>query len=218
MSAHRIALSLLPLCAAMALSACATSMPPDSTPRGGGTVGTTPAPATGGDAQMARAETRRLTPDELSNTGGWTLRTASGADGARVAALFPEGHEAVLTFDRERVSAHAGCNRISGSYRSTRDSLTLDLSVMTKMRCPDPLNQADAALSERLTGRFRAELLEGMPVRLRLTAEDGSVYVFEARPLQLSDLHSVRPHTLKRSDEPRRSNDVRANVFLKGGF
>ena len=135
-----------------------------------------------------------------------------------MAALFPADHEVVLTFDRERISAHAGCNRMSGNYRSTRDSLTLDLSVMTKMRCPDPLNQADATLSERLTGRFRAELLEGMPVRLRLTAEDGSVYVFDARPLNLSDLQSLQPRTLRTAEELRRSQDPRTNVFLKGGF
>ena len=57
--------------------------------------------------------------------------------------------------------------------------------MMTKRGCPDPLNRVDAELSERLSAGFRAVIFEGMPLQLRLTAEDGSVYRFERVPTAL---------------------------------
>lgn len=202
MLARRIATSLLPLCTLAALAACAATpapspaSPPLSEPVGDASAGSGSAGAGSGESAQARADTRRLSGNELE--GGWALRGATDAAGARVAELFPElpaeaaaaqpggKLEVTLEFDTEgRVSAYAGCNRMAGSYRVGRDRLTLDLSMMTKRACPDPLNRADAALSERLSAGFRATILEGMPVQLRLVAEDGSVYVFERVPTRL---------------------------------
>lgn len=202
MLARRIATSLLPFCALAALAACATTpasspmSPPRSEPVGEASGGSASAAAGAGDTAQTRVETRRLGGNELE--GSWALRSATDGAGARVAELFPElpaeaaaaqpGGKVVATleFDTEgRVSAYAGCNRMAGSYRVSRDRLTLDLSMMTKRGCPDPLNRADAVLSERLSAAFRAAILEGMPLQLRLVAEDGSVYVFERVPMRL---------------------------------
>lgn len=202
MFARRIAHSLLPFCALAALAACAAtpaSSPtpsPLSEPVGAASRGAAPAGAGPGDIARTRVETRRLSGNELE--GGWALRSATDAAGTRVAELFPELSaeaaaaqpggklEATLEFDTEgRVSAYAGCNRMAGSYRVSRDRLTLDLSMMTKRACPDPLNRADAALSERLSAGFRATIVEGMPLQLRLVAEDGSEYVFARVPMRL---------------------------------
>lgn len=199
MSVRRIAPSLLPLCAFVALAACAAAPAPSVAPPASVAVGDPgAAPAPGADATTAqtRPQTRRLSGNELE--GGWALRRATDAAGARIEALFPQmpaeaaaaqpggKFETVIEFDTTgRVSAYAGCNRMAGTYKASRDRLSLDLSMMTKRGCPDPLNHADAALSQRLGAGFRAVILEGMPLQLRLTAEDGSVYLFERVPMQL---------------------------------
>lgn len=202
MPARRIAPSLLPLCALLALTACAgtpASSPAPAPGPGAATEapGGATSPGTGsGETPQAGADTRRLSGNELE--GSWALRSATDAAGARIDALFPEVPaevaaaqpggklEATLEFDTEgRVSAYAGCNRIAGSYKVVRDRLTLSLTMMTKRGCPDPLNRVDAELSERLSAGFRAVIFEGMPLQLRLTAEDGSVYRLERVPTAL---------------------------------
>ena len=205
MSVRRIASSLLPCCAFIALAACAATQAPPTAPAApsepagsAASAPESPAPsaAPDGDLPVAQLKTRRLSANELE--GGWVLRTATDAAGARIDELFPALSadaaaaqpggkiEATLEFDTEgRVSAYAGCNRMSGSYQAAGGRLTLDLSMMTKRGCPDPLNRADAALSERLSAGFRATILERMPLQLRLVAEDGSVYMFERVPMRL---------------------------------
>ena len=203
MPVRRFATSLLPLCALVALTACAAAPPPSSAPPpASGAIAEAPGAAaspaaSSGETAQAQVKTRRLSGNELE--GSWALRSATDAAGARIEALFPQmpaeaaaaqpggKFEAVIEFDTTgRVSAYAGCNRMAGSYRASRgDRLTLDLSMMTKRGCPDPLNLADAALSERLSASFRAVIVEGAPLQLRLTAEDGSEYMFEWMPTQL---------------------------------
>ena len=136
-------------------------------------------------ATLERADRRPISRNELVNSGGWVLELATTADGQRLDALFPDGEPYTLKFDEQGVSARGSCNTLRGDYGAGPQRLDIDLSISTRMACPDNRNRADAALAERLKGRLKADLRETMPMRLRIIAQDGSVLVFRALPFSL---------------------------------
>ena len=152
--------------------------------------------ATGAAAQIAvpgvidiptleRADRRPLTTNELVNSGGWVLELATGADGQRIDALFPEGDPYTLTFTEDGVTARGSCNTLRGRYGAGSQRLDVELAISTRMACPDDRNRGDAALAEVLKGRMKADLRETMPLRLRVTTPDGSVLVFRKHMLRM---------------------------------
>lgn len=156
----------------------------------GATAGTTPDDA--GDAAGATAATAagsggerslRVDRDELINTGGWRLASASGSDGA--AAVRAPGIAFDISFDREGISANGGCNTIRGTYTVSGKRMRFDVAITTRMSCSDDKNLADRSFVELMNQSFQAELLEPMPYRLRLTGDGGQVLVFQAKPMQL---------------------------------
>lgn len=136
-------------------------------------------------ATLERADRRPLTRDGLMNSSGWVLELATTADGQRLDVLFPEGEPYTLKFDEQGVSARGSCNTLRGQFGAGARRLDVDLAISTRMACPDDRNRADAALAGLLKGRMKADLRETMPLRLRLTAEDGSVLVFRDLPFGL---------------------------------
>lgn len=150
----------------------------------GATTGTTPDAA--GDAAAAGSggeRSLRVDRDELINTGGWRLDSASGGDGA--AAVRAPGIAFDISFDREGISANGGCNTIRGTYTVSGKRMSFDVAITTRMSCSDDKNLADRSFVELMNQSFQAELLEPMPYRLRLTGDGGQVLVFQAKPMQL---------------------------------
>lgn len=154
----------------------------------GATTGTTPDAASdaAGDATAAGSgdeRSLRVDRDELINTGGWRLASASGGDGA--AAVHAPGIAFDISFDREGISANGGCNTIRGTYTVSGKRMSFDVAITTRMSCTDDKNLADRSFVELMNQSFQAELLEPMPYRLRLTGDSGQVLVFQAKPMQL---------------------------------
>lgn len=84
----------------------------------------------------------------------------------------------LLTADGTRASGFAGCNRMTGRYELSGDSLRLGPVATTRMACPPPMMQTEQAYTAALaaTRRYRVrgttlELLDGDgKVRARLTS------------------------------------------------
>lgn len=137
----------------------------------------------GADAGAAgEGRSVRVDRDELINTGGWTLASATGAESA--AAVRAEGIAFAMTFDRGEVVANGGCNTIRGGYTLSGKRMSFEVAITTRMACTDDKNLADRSFVELLNREFKAELLEPQPYRLRLTDDTGQVLEFQAKPLQ----------------------------------
>lgn len=135
-----------------------------------------------GTAGAGEGRSLRVDRDELVNTGGWTLTSASGGEGAT--ALRAPGIEFTMTFTRGEVSASGGCNQLRGTYTASGKRMQFDIAIATRMSCTDDRNLADRSFVELLNREFKAELLEPMPYRLRLTADTGEVLEFQSQPLR----------------------------------
>ncbi len=133
---------------------------------------------------VSDASKLRVDKTELMNVGSWKLESAHGADKAGIDVLFVEGAAYEMKFDRDQVAVVGGCNHLRGSYSGSK-RMVFDVAIATRMACKDDRNLADQRMSELLSGTYTAELLESQPMRLRLTAEDGTVLMFVATPLQL---------------------------------
>lgn len=144
------------------------------------------AASTPGETSASGAERERTASfdrDELVNTGGWMLQSASAA-GAEIAEVRAPGIAFEMTFSGNDVSASGGCNQLRGSYTATGKRLEMTLAIATRMACTDDKNLADRRFSEMMSGSFKAELLQPQPYRLRLTSDAGDVFVFQAKPIQ----------------------------------
>jgi heat shock protein HslJ len=141
--------------------------------------------ASGTAASTERERTARFNRDELINTGGWTLRSANAAGGADIAEIRAAGMNFEMTFSGDEVSAAGGCNRLRGEYTAAVERLEMTLNIVTRMSCTDDKNIADRLFSELMSQPFKVELLEPQPYRMRLTGEDGTVLLFQAKPIQL---------------------------------
>lgn len=148
-----------------------------------GTASDAAGDAAGDTAGSGDERSRRVDRDELINTGGWTLASASGGDGAT--AVRAPGIAFDMSFDRGEVSANGGCNTIRGTYTVSGKRMSFDVAITTRMSCTDDKNLADRSFVELMNQSFQAELLEPMPYRLRLTGDGGQVLVFQAKPMQL---------------------------------
>lgn len=154
-------------------------------------TGDSPADATAGpsgNADAAGAERERTATfnrDELVNTGGWTLQSATAADGAGIAEVRVADAEFAMTFSGGNVSAQGGCNQLSGSYVISGKRLEMTLNIATRMSCSDDRNLADRRFSELMSQSFKVELLQPQPYRMRLTSDSGDVLVFQAKPIPL---------------------------------
>ena len=95
-----------------------------------------------------------LPPDTLAGSN-WTFVSIGGRP---VASDRPTS----LQFDRDRLSGSAGCNRFSGRYAATEDTLTAGPLMATEMACPGM--EAEQAFFK----------LMATPVRLTF-ADDGTL-------------------------------------------
>lgn len=167
--------SILPLFAACVLSvstACASSS-------SGADVSGNDAAASADDGERSIRANR----NELVNTGGWSLTSATG--GTQAEALRAPGVAFVMKFAGDGISANGGCNDLRGTYAISGRQMRFDMAIATRMSCEDAKNLADRSFVELMNRSFKAELLEPLPYRLRLTSDDGQVLVFEQLPMKL---------------------------------
>jgi heat shock protein HslJ len=64
-----------------------------------------------------------------------------------------DGAEVTLTFERQRLSARAGCNTLFGGFEIDAGALIADQLAQTHMGCDDALQAQDAWLSELVQDR-----------------------------------------------------------------
>lgn len=82
------------------------------------------------------------------------------------------GHRLTLEFQGDRISAHAGCNTMSGSFSIEGDVLHVPLLAQTMKACPGPLMMQDRWVSTLLTSEPTIALSGH---HLRITGTDGMV-------------------------------------------
>lgn len=136
------------------------------------------APADAGD----KVRSLRVDRNELVNTGGWRLASATGAQADTLRA---PGVAFEVSFTGKEVRANGGCNDLRGTYTVSGKRMAFQIAIATRMSCADEKNRADQAFSERMNRSFKAELLEPLPYRLRLTSDDGQVMEFEQLPMKI---------------------------------
>jgi heat shock protein HslJ len=118
-----------------------------------GCGGATPAPSTTEPAS-GRVD------DATLGARHWQLVEATGADGARLADLFPDPARPIqLDFAEGRVSVSNACNRMSGSYRLEGERLSVGDVMQTEMACEEARMRAEAAIGRvlRAGGTLRLE-------------------------------------------------------------
>lgn len=105
-----------------------------------------------------------LPPETLTNTS-WTI-VAIGDEAV-------SGDRYVLRFEQGRISGRAGCNRFSGSYSQSGETLTAGPLAMTRMACPEPGMTHEARATRILGGPVRISFPE--PETLILTGANGAI-------------------------------------------
>lgn len=127
----------------------------------------------------ARERTLHVDRDELINTGGWTLTATTAPGGAPVAATVPFR----LVFDRKTVAVKGGCPTLQGDYTLVGKRMGFALAATVGEDCTGDAAQASAAFLATLNHTFEGALVEPLPYRLRLTADDGTVLEFQSQPM-----------------------------------
>jgi heat shock protein HslJ len=127
----------------------------------------------------ARERTLHVDRDELVNTGGWTLTTTTAPGGAPVAAATPFR----LVFDRRTVTVKGGCPKLQGDYTLVGKRMGFTLAAAVGEDCTADAAQASAAFLTTIDRTFEGALVEPLPYRLRLTADDGTVLEFQSQPM-----------------------------------
>ncbi|MGN6152922.1 MAG: META domain-containing protein [Lysobacteraceae bacterium] len=127
----------------------------------------------------ARERTLPVDRDELVNTGGWTLTTTTAPGGAPVAAPVPFR----LVFDRRTVAVKGGCPALQGDYTFAGPRMGFALAATIGADCTGDAAQASAAFLATLNRTSAGALVEPLPYRLRLIADDGTVLEFQSQPM-----------------------------------
>jgi hypothetical protein len=127
----------------------------------------------------ARERTRLVDRDELVNTGGWTLTTTTAPGGAPIAATVPLR----LVFDRKTVAVKGGCPALLGDYTLVGKRMGFTLTAAVGEDCTGDAAQASGAFLATINRTFEGALVEPLPYRLRLTADDGTMLEFQSQPM-----------------------------------
>ena len=113
-----------------------------------------------------RLRRRILPPERLADTD-WTIVEI---DGQAV-----QGPNYFLQFTADRLSGLAGCNRFSGGYSQSGETLTIGPVAATRMFCPDPGMDHERRALQLLSGPVRISfpggenmILTGNGVTMRL--------------------------------------------------
>lgn len=112
----------------------------------------------------------------------WTLASATGSQGERIAGLAGAGRPIVFGFAEGRLNIEGGCNRSFGGYRIDGDNrLVLGRMGSTLMACEPAAMKVDATLSELLAAPAKIELAQGAEPVLRLVTATNATLSFVGR-------------------------------------
>jgi len=119
-------------------------------------------------------------PGQTLANHAWSLLAATGADGGRIDALFPDGARPhSLAFAEGRLHATGGCNGLRARYELTPEGrFSVSGAAATMRACEAPLMAADAALSALLASPLELVLVQGPYPTLALIAATGEVLQF----------------------------------------
>lgn len=131
-----------------------------------------------GDSALVKIDGAELTecqilhPESDLSEGVWMIRSIDESP-----TLFPSRTELVF-FPDGRMSATVGCNRLIGSYNRYGGILTFGRLAMTRMACPEGLDQQERQFTTALP---RIDGLRIDPVAGRLTLLSAGTPVLRAR-------------------------------------
>jgi heat shock protein HslJ len=110
----------------------------------------------------------------------WTLASATGSQGERIAGLpVGVGRPIVFGFAEGRVNIEGGCNRTFGGYQIDGDNrLVLGRMASTMMACEPAAMKVDSTLSELLAAPAKIELAPGAEPVLRLVTAANATLSF----------------------------------------
>ena len=115
-----------------------------------------------------------LTTSEALVGRPWSLVEVAGAP-----PVDPDGIGAVSFGIDGRFQVDTGCRSGGGTYHLDGNRIFLDAEILQPSPCDEAMAAQDAILLGVVEGRPRFEL-DTRTGRLRLTAEDGTVLLFEA--------------------------------------
>jgi heat shock protein HslJ len=110
----------------------------------------------------------------------WKL-VSYGASGAQTAAVSSVPTSLIFNADGT-VGGTMGCNQFGGDYETSGDLITFGAMASTMMACEEPLMTQEAAILTMLSGPVTYQV-DG--TKLTLTAQDGSVAVFDSTEIEL---------------------------------
>jgi heat shock protein HslJ len=110
----------------------------------------------------------------------WRLVSYGSADAQTDAVA---GIPTSLNFSEDgTVGGTMGCNQFGGDYETRADQITFSALNSTLMACEEPLMTQESAVLAALSGTVTFQV-DG--TKLTITAEDGSVAVFDSTEIEL---------------------------------
>lgn len=142
--------------------------------------------ACGSDSSSSDSPSETLAPVDTSSPG--SAVTSADLDGRTFEATAVEGHDLVagssigMQFEGDRLSAYAGCNRMSGGYTLDGDALVAAEFAMTMMACDESLMTQESWVSTLLSSSPTISL---GGETLTLTGEGGTITFVEVPDVEL---------------------------------
>lgn len=159
-------LTLLVLCATLALCACGSRRKPESEET---------APVQG--SQTPEAKAGQSSEDRLEQTA-WVLTELTGREPLKNTQI-------TLSFANGKLSGSDGCNRFHSSYAVKGEELAIDPRVAsTRSACPEPIMEQASAFMRAL-GSTRSARLDAEQLSL-LDESGASLATFTAQPAELA--------------------------------
>ena len=113
-----------------------------------------------------------LVPDDTLANSSWTIEQIDGAP-------IDDGTDYVLEFTADRIRGKAGCNRFSGGYTRSGDTLIPGALAATRMACPDERMTHERRTLQVLSGTVRiSQATDGGA--LILTGNGGSLRIYRS--------------------------------------
>jgi heat shock protein HslJ/uncharacterized membrane protein len=141
-------------------------------------------PCSDGMSDRRYAETVRLTMDGRTLNGcGGAIVPPAGLDGTNWRIVSIDGSAinaergGEMRFEGNRISASAGCNRLTGSFTSDGTRLTASQIAATRMACPTEIMGLEMRLSQMLRQSLAIRFTPDG--RMMLTGDGGATIVLE---------------------------------------
>lgn len=133
---------------------------------------------TGDKETIKLLDREKAQPDRPLEGTRWVLESL--IDGQAVSSV-PQGVEAFLQFEGDRVTGNAGCNQMSGKAVQSPDSITFSNVVTTKMACVGDRGSVEGVVLGVLDGKV-AMRIDGDLLELKHPSGTGLQYRSASEP------------------------------------